>query len=373
MYAYPNRVTVDLGALIYNLNQIRGLLRAQTRVVGMVKSDAYGHGLLPVSRTLEKNDIYALGVAYVREALELRGAGIRVPIVVVCGLSTGEECSAVVAHGLTPVVYDLPMAERLDREGERRHQRVPVYVKIDTGMGRLGIRSAHVARFLDRLMHFKHLDVAGMTSHLSTADEPESRFVEHQRAHFEEAVSVGRSKGFALACNSMANSAGVVVDEGLHFDLIRCGIMLYGGLPAPDFVSPVPLRPVMRFKARILQVRTLDPQSPVSYGRTYYTRGPCTVAVISAGYGNGLPRQVSNRGYVLIGGKKAPIIGNICMNLTICDVTDMPAVRAGDEAVILGSQGGEEIRGEDIAKWAHTISYEVFCTIGQMNRREYEE
>ncbi len=371
MHTHPNCVAVDLEALTYNLHQISGLLKGHARVVGVVKSDAYGHGLVPVSRTLEKNKIHALGVAHVSEALELRKAGIGVPIMVLCGLSSREECDAVVENRFIPVIYDLNVARMLDQEGGRRHKQVPVHLKIDTGMGRLGISYTHVSEFLERLAGLKHLDLAGITSHLSTADEPGSLFVEDQRTRFEGAVSAARSTGLALEFNSMANSAGVVADPGLHFDLVRCGIMLYGGLPAPDFDSPVHLRSVMRFHARILQVRTLDHRSPVSYGRTYHTQGPCRVAVMSAGYGDGIPRRASNRGCVLIGGKRAPIIGNVCMNLTICNVSHVPSVKAGDEAVILGAQGQEEIRGDDIARWADTISYEVFCTIGRMNRREY--
>lgn len=373
MHRTPNRITVDLRALTENLRQITGLLNGQTQVVGVVKSDAYGHGLVPVSRILVQKGVSALGVAHVGEGLALRDAGIRIPVMVLCGLSTAEECVAAVRKGLIPVIYDLSVAEILNSAADRCRKQAPVYLKIDTGMGRLGIAHDHIGEFLDRLTTYTHLNVKGMTSHLSTADEPGSPFVGEQRSHFETALAVGRSKGFALKWNSMANSAGLVADGGVHFDSVRCGILLYGGFPSPDFACPVPLRSVMRFTARVLQVRRLDAGTPVSYGRTYYTPGERNVAVISAGYGDGIPRRLSNEGYVLIRGKKAPMIGRICMNLTVCDVTRIRGVRAGDEAVILGAQGEEMIRADDIARWADTISYEVFCTIGQMNQREYHQ
>ena len=177
--------------------------------------------------------------------------------------------------------------------------------------------------------------------------------------------------GLDLPLNNMANSGGIMCHERTHFNMVRPGIMLYGGLPSPDFISPVPLTPVMHFRAQVLQIRDLPGKTPISYGRTYHTEGPCRIAVVSAGYSDGLSRNLSNRGQVLIKGKKAAIIGAVCMNLTICDITGLKDVEPGDEVVFLGSQGGESIKGDDIAKSAGTISYEVFCSIGRKNIREY--
>jgi alanine racemase len=177
--------------------------------------------------------------------------------------------------------------------------------------------------------------------------------------------------GLDLPLNNLANSAGLMKFKDAHFELVRPGIMLYGGLPCPDFNAPVALKPAMRFSGEVIQVRDFPPHTPVSYGRTYHTEGPRRIAVISAGYGEGLPRGLSNRGKVLIKGKKVPITGRVCMNMTMVDVTGLRDVRSGDEAIFLGAQDGEKITADDLASWAGTISYEILCSAGQRNPKEY--
>lgn len=373
MQSRPNSVTIDLRALNDNLKEIRGRLGKGTKLMGVVKSDAYGHGLVPVSRCLEKHGIDGLAVAHLHEALDLRNAGIGLPIMLLCGLGNRESCEVVVERDVTPVIYALDAAEMLDRIGGERQRPVEVYLKVDTGMGRLGVSYEDVERVFERFAAFTHLRVIGLTSHLSTADDSGSPFVKDQETRFERVVALGRAMGMDLRWNNLANSAGTAIHEASHFEMVRCGIMLYGGLPRPDFVSPVVLKPVMHFRAQVLQIRSLKDGTPISYGRTHYTRGDRKIGVLSAGYGDGVPRRISNRGYALIRGQRAPLVGTICMNLALCDVTHIPGVRAGDEAVMLGTQGNAEIRADDIARWAEAISYEVFCAIGQVNRREYRE
>ncbi len=371
MIASPNSVTIDLSALARNLRQIRTLVSRDTRIMGVVKSDAYGHGLLEVGKALERNGIDCLGVAYLHEALDLREGGVRVPIVILCGIRTREESCQVLEKGLTPVLYDPSVAEILFQECLRQGKRVRIHLKVDTGMGRLGIPYSDIGPFLQEIISFKSLEIEALTSHLATADEPDIRFSEDQVERFEQAISLGRSLGLQLPLNNMANSAGIMRHKRFHFGMVRPGIMLYGGLPSPGLVSPAPLAPVMHLRAQVVQVRDLPDKTPVSYGRTYHTEGPCRIAVISAGYSDGLPRKLSNRGKVLVGGRKADIVGTLCMNLTVCDITGHKGVKPGDEAVLLGSQGGECIKGDDIARYAGTISYEIFCAIGRKNIRKY--
>jgi alanine racemase len=367
----PNNVTIDLSALIHNLNQVRKLIDRNTKIMGVVKSDAYGHGLIPVSQILEKNRIDCLGVSYLYEALELRKAGIRVPIVILCGIQTREESRQVVENELTPVLFDLTVAEILMQESARLGKKTPIHLKVDTGMGRLGISHKEIGPFLQRIMTLKHLDIKAIMSHLSSADDCESDFTDVQISKFEEVIQVARSMGLDLPFNNLANSAGIMAYKRAHFGMVRPGIMLYGGLTSPEFKSPVPLRPVMHLKGKVLQIRDLKGQTPVSYGRTYHTDGPCRIAILSAGYADGLPRSMSNRGRVLISEKKVPIIGTVCMNLTICDTTGLEDISTGDEAVFLGSQGQKTITGDDMAVWAGTISYEIFCSIGGHNKKAY--
>jgi alanine racemase len=371
MIASPNSVIIDLSALAANLRQVKNLVGRDTRIMGVVKSDAYGHGLLEVGRALERNGIDCLGVAYLHEALTLREGGIRLPIAILCGIRTREESCQVLEKGLTPVLFDLSAAEILSQECRIRGGKARVHLKVDTGMGRLGIADTDIGQFLRKVISFKNLEIEALTTHLATADEADTRFTEEQIERFKTAISAGRSLGLDLPLNNMANSAGVMRHKRTHLDMVRPGIILYGGLPSPGFVGEASLAPVMHLRAEVVQVRDLPDKTPVSYGRTYHTEGSRRVAVLSAGYADGLPRALSNRGKVLVGGQKADIVGTVCMNLTVCDITGHKYVKSGDEAVFLGSQGKECITGDDIARYAGTISYEIFCAIGGKNIRTY--
>jgi len=372
MIGSPNKIEIDLSALAHNFAQVKRLVAPKTKIMGIVKSDAYGHGLLRISRFLEKAGVDCLGVAYLHEALELRKNGVRVSIVVLSGIGAREEACAAIEYGLTPVLSGLDSASLLSEECARmRGKEVRVQLKIDTGMGRLGIPHQETAAFLTRLRDHKGLFLEALTSHLSSADDLSSDFTQRQVDHFRVAVKTGREMGFNTNLNNLANSAGIMAHEASHFDMVRPGIMLYGASPSPGFKKAVPLAPVMSFKARILQVRDLPDRTPVSYRRTYYTRGFRRIAVLSAGYGDGLSRRLSNRGKVLIGGRPADIVGRVCMNMTMADVTGIPNAEVGREVVFLGEGQGERITGEDMALWGETVPYEVFCAIGRANRKDY--
>jgi alanine racemase len=367
----PNHVEIDLSALVDNLNQVKQLVGPGTRIMGIVKSDAYGHGLIPVSRTLERHRIDCLGVAHLHEAMALRAEGIGLPIVILFGLQGSLEAEAAVEHDLTPVLFDLEAAEMLARLSREKNRTVGVHLKVDTGMGRLGIPHDDLAGPIRRILGLKGLCLKALFSHLSSADESCEDYTLIQIHRFRDAIETGRALGALLEHNSLANSAGIMRFPGAHFDMVRPGIMLYGGLPSAAFRCPVVLKPVMHYKARVLQVREMAADRPISYGRTYYTKGPRRVAVVSAGYGDGLPRAMAEQGQVMIEGKRSPVLGRMCMNLTICDVTTLGGVMPGQEVVFLGTQGNEALTGDEIAKWAGTISYEVFCALGPRNYREY--
>jgi len=371
VYSY-NKVIIDLSALAYNLSQVKKLVGPGTKIMGVVKSDAYGHGMVPVSRVLEENGVDALGVAYLHEALQLRENGIRLPIVILCGIETIEDAGRVVDNHFTPVLHDVNQAETLAGVCDKVGKRIPVHLKVDTGMGRLGIMDSDLEPLMRKILALEPLYLEALTSHLSSADEKNRSFTESQIRRFRRAVETGRSMGLDLSLNNLANSAGIMAHKDSHFDMVRPGIMLYGGLPSPYFRSPVKLKPVMHFKGRILQIRGLPDQTPVGYGRTYHTKGFRNIAVLSAGYGDGLPRILSNRGRVLVEGERRDIVGRICMNMTMTDVSGIQGVAAGHEVVFLGKQGREIITGDQLAAWGETISYEIFCSLGQKNVREYE-
>ena len=366
-----NTAVVDWTALAHNLNQARSLLRPAVKIMAVVKADAYGHGSASVSQAFARMGADCLGVAHLHEALELRKAGVSLPVCVLSGIRTREEARAVIEHELNPVSYDPAAAEVLARESVAMGKRAGIYGKVDTGMGRLGIPHTHIEPFLEKLGSLKSIELCGLMSHLSSADDPDRSFTDLQIRNFKGAIERARAKGFALPLNSLANSAGVMAYPESHFDMVRPGIMLYGGLPDPEFLSPVPLRPVMTFKAVVLQVRDMPQGVPVSYSRTYHTLGNERIAVLSAGYGDGLPRRLSNRGQVLIRGRRAPVVGRVCMNLTMVNVSALGEVRPGEEAVFLGCQEDACITGDEVARWAETISYEVFCSIGGRSARSY--
>jgi len=366
-----NGAVIDLAALGHNLKQARSLISPHIRVMGMVKADAYGHGLIPVSKALKSAGVDGLGVAHFHEAMELRRNGLDLPVFILSGIRTRDEARAVIENNLTPVFFDISEVETIEEECARLGKRASIHVKVDTGMGRLGIPHGELGPFLQRLSSLRFIDPGGLLSHLSSADDADGSFTEIQIRNFREAIGKARSLGLAMPLNSLANSAGIMTQRDAHFEMVRPGIMLYGGLPSPDFESPVLLKPVMAFKGVVLQVRDMPAGAPVSYGRTYYTRAQQRIAVISAGYGDGLPRSLSNRGEVLLRGRKTAIVGRVCMNLTMADVTGSGDVGPGDEAVFLGCQRGACITGDEVARRAETISYEIFCSIGQRSTRNY--
>jgi alanine racemase len=371
MSTEPNRITIDLSAMVYNLGQVKNLIRPETRIMGIVKSDAYGHGLLRVSKLLEENRVHSLGVAHIHEARQLRDNGIRLPIVVLCGITSRADSEEVVDRSLTPVVYDMSSAEILSQEAARRKKVVNIHIKIDTGMGRLGIPHIETGHFMQEITRLSGLNIEALMSHLSSADEQDKSFTREQIRNFKTAIDICRSMGIELPMNNLANSAGIMAHKDSHFNMVRPGIMLYGGLPSPGFRPPLPLRQVMGFSGQVLQIRDLPDQIPVSYGRRYITKGHKKIAVISVGYGDGLPRLLSNRGKAIVRGKKINIIGTICMNMSICDITGMGDVMPGDEAVLLGAQGDQMITGDEIAGLCDTISYEIFLSLGRNTQREY--
>jgi alanine racemase len=368
-----NRVIIDLSALVHNLTQVKKLVGRKTKIMGVVKSDAYGHGMVPVSRVLEENGIDSLGVAFLHEALELREKGLKSPIVILCGIETREDAREVVDKNLTTVLYDLSPAEALAEACDRSGKRIRIHLKVDTGMGRLGIPDSDLLPLMRKIKALKPLYLEALTSHLSSADETEKTYTKDQIKRFTKAIEIGRTIGLELPLNNLANSAGIMAHKDSHFDMVRPGIMLYGGLPSPQFRTPTKLKQVMHFKGRILQIRDFPDHTPVSYGRTYFTKGRQNIAVLSAGYGDGLHRSVSNRGKVLAGGEDRDIVGRVCMNMTMANVSGMKDVVAGQEVVFLGEQGNGRITGDELAGWAETISYEIFCSIGQKNVREYTQ
>lgn len=365
------RLTVDLSAIRKNFRVLRSLLGPAVAIMGVVKSDAYGHGILRVARVLEDEGAEYLAVAYLEEAIVLRNGGIKAPLVILCGLTGRGEFQEAVERGLIPVLYDLEAIAELSSAAQRIGRQASFQLKIDTGMGRLGISPDDVARFIEVIKQSRGLRLQALMSHLSSAEDPDGHFTMFQLDRFEDALNIAGSSGLDLSCSSIANSAGVLLHPETRLAMVRPGILLYGYGPVrADAMKDI--LPAMRFTGRILQTKLLEKGSPVSYERTYYTSSPKRIAITTGGYGEGLMRAMSNKAGALIGGRKVPVIGAVCMNMTICDITELPVIpAAGDEVVFIGAQGEEKITAEDLAKWSSTISYEILCSIGQRHKKEY--
>lgn len=372
--SYPNssKVEIDLGAIRHNLGTVRKLLDKNIKIMAVVKADAYGHGLIPVSRTLERGGVDLLGVFELKEALELRNAGIKAKICLMAGATGQKAVECAIGIGSIPNIIDMEMAESFNYVATSQNRVVDCFLKIDTGMGRLGIFPNVLYDAIEKFKSFKGLRLIGLFSHLSSADEEDPSFTLKQIDSFAQAVNTVRQAGYDLHMNTLANTAGTLRFPSSHFDLVRIGLFLYGAhtLEGPFYHNP---RPAMTLKGKVMQVRYLPPGTPVSYCGTYKTKCPLKVAVVSVGYADGIFRRISNKGYCLIRGKKAPIIGTVCMNMSICNVDKIPEVSVGDEAIFLGKQGRSKITPKLFAKWCDTIPYEILCSIGLRNERHYRE
>jgi alanine racemase len=373
--APPAWVEIDRAALGVNLSLVAGELPLSAKIMAVVKADAYGHGLVPIARELVRRKVGALAVNSVAEGLQVRRqVNASVPVVVLLG-PREEEAGACLDFHLTPVIYSLPVARALAREAGKRKTTVRAHLKVDTGMGRLGVIWSDLPDFLQSLSPLKRLHVTGVVSHLARADEPGESYNRLQWRRYRQAMEVVAETGRPLTENHLANSAAAFFRPETHLHFIRPGIMLYGGSPSgdPELTRNLGLRPVMSLKSRIIQIKTLPARSAVSYGGTYRTSRAERVALLPVGYANGYSRHLSNRGQVLIGGRLLPVIGRVCMSLIIVRLDDRMDCAVGDEAVLLGSQGDQTIYGDTLAAQAGTIAYELFCLLGRLNPRTYKK
>jgi len=366
----PAWIEVDLSAIEENIRAISRFVGPTTAVMAVVKANAYGHGLVPVAQVSRVGGASTLGVAILDEALTLRDAGVDAPILIMgCGLP--EHAPEIIERRISQVVTNREMAEALSREAIRRGTPALIHVKVDTGMGRLGFEPEAVLPIL-RLPHFKGaLRAEGVMTHLADADSDDPAYTESQIAQLRSIVKTIEAAGLPVPLAHAANSAAILCHPGSHLDLVRPGIMLYGSHTIPCR-SPAPdLMPVLTLSTKVVQVRTLKAGESISYNRTFVTRRPSRIATLAIGYADGYRRSLSNRATVLLGGRHAPVVGQICMDMTLADVTDVPDVKPGQDAILIGRHGNLQISAADVAEWAGTIPYEILCGIGTRVKRRY--
>jgi alanine racemase len=368
----PTYARTDLENLAFNYRSVRKFVGAESKTLVVVKADAYGHGAVECSRRLVTEGVDWLGVALLEEGIDLRCAGIEVPILIL-GSFWPWQADTVLKYRLTPVVFTLEQAIVLSEAAKQKGITADYHLKIDTGMGRIGVRMDAVRELALRLREFSNIHLEGVMTHFAAADDLEqASFTNEQIRRFDSALAVLRSLGFAPSLIDLANSPGAVAYPASRRNVVRIGGILYGlggdvlpvGLPAPE------LRPVLSVMSAIAHIKSVPKGESLGYGRTFVTERESIIATVPIGYADGYPRSLSNRGQVIVNGSYSPVVGRVSMDWTIIDVTDVPAA-VGDSVTIIGGQGPLSVRAEDLASVCGTISYEITCGISRRVRRVY--
>jgi len=367
----PTRAEVNLSAIANNVRVACRLAGRGVAVMAVMKADAYGHGGVPVARAALGAGATWLGVATPEEAPALRAAGIRSRILVL-GPIAPQQAGLVVAHDLDQCVSDPTQAEALSREAASAGRTLHLHLKVDTGMGRVGLPPRAVLQAAERTAKLPAIRLVGLMTHFAESDADDPGFTREQLARFEAVTRTLRDGGFPIPLRHAANSAALMRHPAARLDLVRPGIMLYGCSPCATRRPDDPaLVPALRLRTAISQITDLGAGGTVSYGRTFVAPRDMRIATLPIGYADGVSRTLSGRGHVLIRGQRVPIVGRVCMDMTMVDVTRAPDARPGDEAVLIGRQGAEEITADEVAAWQGTISYEVLCRIGPRVPRVY--
>ncbi|MFM8392642.1 MAG: alanine racemase [Acidobacteriota bacterium] len=368
----PTWAQIDLANLRHNYRVLRQRLDPGAGLMAVLKANAYGHGAVECGRALEEIGVDWFGVALPEEGLQLRAGGIRGRIFCVGGFWEGQ-AAQLIAERITPAIFRLDMATELNEQARQAGQIVEYHLKVDTGMGRLGVRWDEVESFAAQLRSFDRIRLTGLLTHFASADDAAPEFTRLQIARYAEVLATLTSLGHEIRWRHLANSAGLHAFPEAHGTLARAGATLYGlvrDVLAPDH-APLDLRPVMSLHSRIILLKRVPAGTPLGYGGSFKTTRESLIATLPIGYADGVRRALSNCGLVLVGGRLVPIVGRVSMDLTIIDVTDAAGVGVGDEVVLLGDQGGERLCAEDLAATAGTISYEIVTGIGARVPRYY--
>ncbi|MBU1766958.1 MAG: alanine racemase [Candidatus Omnitrophica bacterium] len=364
------KVIVSLKAIKNNIDTIRKKIGKDVKILACVKTDAYGHGLEKVSKAIQKKTDY-FGIASIDEGALLRRIGIKLPILILnCILP--EDAKEIIKYNLSPTLCSFEVATALDKEALKKNKKVKVHIDIDTGMGRTGIKVQEAIDFIKKILKFKNLEIEGISTHFPSADESDKNFTCQQIKTLDRLLKDIDAMGIDIPLKHTANSAAVLAFPESHFNMVRPGLAIYGYYLSAHFKKIAKLEPALSLSSRIVCLRKLPKGATISYGRTYTTKRTSLIATLPIGYGEGYSRALSNKGKVIVRGKIAPVVGRVCMDQTMIDVSKIPNVKIGDEVILIGEQKGKKISVEEVASLAGTIPYEIVCMIGKNAKRTYE-
>ncbi|MCL5961906.1 MAG: alanine racemase [Chloroflexi bacterium] len=366
----PTWAEINLDAVAHNVRELKRHIGRRVDLLAVVKANGYGHGAVQVAMTALESGARWLGVACVDEGIQLRRAGIDCPILII-GYSPPWEVEHIVDNALTPTVNTRQFVLALSSVSLSRKRVTPVHVKVDTGLTRFGLLPVEVVDFVKGIVTLPGIQLEGLYTHFSSADEPDKSFTIRQLGMLQEVLDRVSREGIVIPLRHAANSAATLDLPETHLDLVRCGISIYGLYPSDGVSRAVKLQPAMVLKSRVARLRQVPAGTPVSYGRTYQTPEAAHLALVPIGYGDGVARSLSNLGSMLVRGQRVPIVGRVCMDNCVVNVQDVPDVRQDDEVVIIGKQGDGEITAEEIALMRGTINYEVTCSVGPRVPRVY--
>ena len=362
---------IDLDAIYNNILNIKNILKSNTKVMVVVKDDGYGHGAIAIAKKIN-NIVDGYGIATVEEGIELRKARILKNILIL-GYTSPLQYQEILNHNITPTIFDYRSAEQLNKEANKQQKSIAIHIKIDTGMNRLGFPCNK--KSIDEILKISKLDgikIEGIFSHFASADETDKTFTYEQLEKFSQVISLLENEDLYIPIKHISNSAGIIDIPEANLDLVRCGIATYGLYPSKDVnKTNIELIPAMRLKTHVSHVKTVDQGVGVSYGSTYITNKETKIATIPVGYGDGYPRNLSSKARVLIRGQYAPIIGRICMDQFMVDVSDLTEVKQGDVVTLIGKDGDECITVEELAELSGTFNYEFICNLGKRIPRLY--
>lgn len=369
----PTWTEINLENLAFNFRSVKNFVGDSIEYMAVVKADAYGHGAVACARKLETEGIDWFGVALPEEGFELRQNGVKTPILCLGSFWTGQE-SFLLENDLTPVIYQKEAAEKFNRAAAGKNFKAKIHVKVDTGMGRIGVRFDELKEFVEVLKPLENLSVEGVMTHFAAADNlRENDFTDAQIKRFDESLKIFEANGFRPKYKDLANSPGAVAHENSRGNMVRIGGILYGldGDVLPKEIVKPELKPVMSLRSRIAHLKNVPKNETIGYSRTFLTERDSVIASIPIGYDDGYSRSLSNRGRVIVNGFFAPVVGRVSMDWTIIDVTEIPYVKINDEVTLIGSQNGLTVLAEELAEKTGTISYEITCGINRRVTRKY--